>query len=182
MATISNLSIDQGTTFSTSVTVNSTAASTKLTAALTSSATTATVASTVEFPENGNLTVGNETIAYTGKTSTTFTGLTRGSSSTTAVAHVDQTIVTFDSAALNLTGYSTLAQLRKSYDSTTSTAFTSSLTSATDGIIALSLTAAQTAAITAGRYQWDLTITSGSSTVTRVVEGIAIINPSVSRS
>ena len=66
MATISNLSIDQGTTFSTSVTVNSTAASTKLTAALTSSATTATVASTVEFPENGTLSVENEKITYTG--------------------------------------------------------------------------------------------------------------------
>jgi len=182
MATISNLSIDQGTTFSTSVTVNSTAASTKLTAALTNSATTANVASTVEFPENGNLTVGNETIAYTGKTSTTFTGLTRGASSTTAIAHVDQTIVTFDSAALDLTGYSTLAQLRKSYDSSTATTITTSITSATDGIIALSLTDAQTAALSSGRYQWDLTITSGSSVVTRVVEGIAIINPSVSRS
>ena len=182
MATISNLSIDQGTTFSTSVTVNSTAASTKLTAALTNSATTANVASTVEFPENGNLTVENETIAYTGKTSSTFTGLTRGASSTTAIAHVDQIIVTFDSAALDLTGYSTLAQLRKSYDSSTATTITTSITSATDGIIALSLTDTQTAALSSGRYQWDLTITSGSSVVTRVVEGIAIINPSVSRS
>ena len=62
------------------------------------------MASTVEFPENGNLTVENETIAYTGKTSTTFTGLTRGSSSTTAAADKRIEVVgfsRFDSPTIN---------------------------------------------------------------------------------
>jgi len=50
---------------------------TYLTASLAAAATTATVASTAEFPGSGTLLIDQEIISYTGKTSTTFTGLTR---------------------------------------------------------------------------------------------------------
>lgn len=50
---------------------------TYLTASLAAGATTATVASTAEFPGSGTLLIDQEIISYTGKTSTTFTGLTR---------------------------------------------------------------------------------------------------------
>ncbi len=43
-----------------------------------------TVASTAGFAESGSLIIGTELITYTGKTATTFTGLTRGAFSTTA--------------------------------------------------------------------------------------------------
>ena len=50
----------------------------------TDSVTTITVASTSGFDSAGTIVVGNETITYTGTTSTTFTGATRGAGSTTA--------------------------------------------------------------------------------------------------
>jgi hypothetical protein len=48
-----------------------------LTASLAAGATTATVASTAEFPSSGVLLIDQEIISYSGKTATTFTGLTR---------------------------------------------------------------------------------------------------------
>lgn len=50
---------------------------TYLTASLAAGATTATVASTADFPSSGVLLIDQEIISYTGKTSTTFTGLAR---------------------------------------------------------------------------------------------------------
>ena len=41
-----------------------------------------------EFTSTGTIVIGTETITYTGVTSTTFTGATRGASSTTAAIHV----------------------------------------------------------------------------------------------
>ena len=67
--------------------------STTLDGALTDSATTITVASTTDFASSGTLFIGNEQITYTGTTSTTFTGATRGANSTTAVAHDSGTTV-----------------------------------------------------------------------------------------
>ena len=52
----------------------------------TDSVTTITVASTSGFDSAGTIVIGNETITYTGVTSTTFTGCTRGASSTTAAS------------------------------------------------------------------------------------------------
>ena len=67
--------------------------STTLDGALTDSATTITVASTTDFASAGTLFIGNEQITYTGTTSTTFTGATRGANSTTASAHDNGTTV-----------------------------------------------------------------------------------------
>jgi len=66
---------------------------TTLDGSLTDSATTVTVASTTGFDSAGTLHVGNEQITYTGTTSTTFTGATRGAGGTTAAAHSDATQV-----------------------------------------------------------------------------------------
>lgn len=56
-------------------------------ATLTNVATTVTVGSTASFPDTGYIQIEDEIIAYTGRTATTFTGLTRGKFGTTAVAH-----------------------------------------------------------------------------------------------
>ena len=64
---------------------------TTLDGALTDSATTVTVASTSGFDISGTLLIENEQKTYTGTTSTTFTGATRGANSTTAAAHSDGT-------------------------------------------------------------------------------------------
>lgn len=61
---------------------------TVLTGNLTNNSTTPIpVANTAEFAASGALLIGDELILYTGKTSTTFTGITRGAYSTTNVAH-----------------------------------------------------------------------------------------------
>ena len=85
-------------------------------------------------------------------------------------------------SALDLTNYTALAMIRKTYASSTSTTFTSTFASdRTTGQITISLTDTQTAALESGRYVYDLIITDSSGTKTRVVEGIATVNPSVSR-
>ena len=60
---------------------------TTLDGALTDSATTVTVASTTGFTSTGVIFILGEQISYTGITSTTFTGCTRGANSTTAASH-----------------------------------------------------------------------------------------------
>ena len=66
---------------------------TNLDGSLTDSATTITVNSTTGFDSSGTIFISNEQITYTGTTSTTFTGATRGANDTTASAHSDDTQV-----------------------------------------------------------------------------------------
>jgi len=66
---------------------------TTLDGALTDSATTITAASTTGFDSTGTIFIGNEQITYTGTSSTTFTGATRGANDTTASAHDSATQV-----------------------------------------------------------------------------------------
>jgi hypothetical protein len=67
---------------------------------VTATDTTVTVVSTASYPSSGTLLLEREAVTYTGKTATTFTGLTRGMFGTTAVAHADQTEV--DTYLLNV--------------------------------------------------------------------------------
>ena len=89
------------------------------------------------------------------------------------------TITDDDGNALNLTGYTGAAQLRKHYTSSNSVNFTVSITPAT-GEVTLSLTANATSNIVAGRYVYDCELTN-SGTVSRVLEGIVTITPEVTR-
>jgi len=92
-------------------------------------------------------------------------------------------VITLDDlngSAYNLTGYTANSQMRKSFYSSNATAtFTTSITPAT-GTITLSLTSAQTANITPGRYLYDTIITT-SGVVTRVLEGVVDVSPRVTR-
>lgn len=67
--------------------------STGLDGNLAASATVVTVASTSVFTAPGTIRVDSEDICYTGKTATTFTGVTRGCNSTTAAAHTTGAVV-----------------------------------------------------------------------------------------
>ena len=82
---------------------------------------------------------------------------------------------------VNLSGYSVAAQIRKSHQSTSSVAFTSSVSNASSGEITISLTPTQTTALEQGRYVYDVLITASGGTKTRVVEGQVTVNPSVTR-
>ena len=80
----------------------------------------------------------------------------------------------------NLTGYTTAAQMRKNYNSSTAVTFTTSQ-NGVYGAITLSLSAANTVSLEPGRYLYDVEITSGGGTVTRVVEGIVTVTPGMTR-
>tara|TARA_X000000950_G_scaffold127347_1_gene159261 strand:- start:2198 stop:2530 length:333 start_codon:yes stop_codon:yes gene_type:complete len=82
---------------------------------------------------------------------------------------------------LNLSGYTAASQIRKSYASSSASAtFTTSI-SASSGQVTMSLTDTQTSGLAAGRYLYDLNITSSASVTTRVVEGQVIVTPGVTR-
>ena len=82
---------------------------------------------------------------------------------------------------VNLYSYSASSQMRKSYYSSSATDITATVTGVANGEITLSITAANTASLTPGRYVYDLIIDDGANTITRVVEGIATVLPSVTR-
>ena len=84
--------------------------------------------------------------------------------------------------AINLYGYTAASQIRKSYYSTTATNFTASVTGVANGELTISMTAANTANMTPGRYLYDLVITSPTSIKTRVIEGIVVVLPGVTQS
>ena len=84
--------------------------------------------------------------------------------------------------SVNLTTYSASAQLRKSYYSSSANTLTATITGNANGQITLSMTAANTSSLTPGRYVYDLIIrNSTDNSVTRVVEGTAVVLPSVTR-
>ena len=74
--------------------------------------------------------------------------------------------------AVNLSGYAAASQIRKSYYSSSANNFTATVTGTANGEITISMTAANTANLTPGRYLYDLVITAPTGVKTRVVEGI----------
>ena len=81
----------------------------------------------------------------------------------------------------NLTNYTVTSQLRKNYTSTAYTTINATNNSPTNGIIVMSLTATQTAALKSGRYVYDLQIAAADGTVTRVIEGVLTLRPEVTK-
>lgn len=83
-------------------------------------------------------------------------------------------------SVIDLTGFTGASQIRKHFSSANSTAFTVGL-GGIQGTVALSMNAATTNSLVAGRYVYDVELTSSSNVVSRVVEGIVTITPSVTR-
>ena len=92
----------------------------------------------------------------------------------------DVTVKDAQDNAYNLTGYTANAKLSKGFASTRprTNMNTTIEPDATTGVVTLSLSATETAALDAERYVYDLEITSG-ATVTRVIEGIITVRPQV---
>ena len=73
--------------------------------------TTITVDATSGFTTTGTLLIGTEQITYTGVTTTTFTGCSRGANNTTAASHSDDAVVSqtwtsIDTGRTNATKFS----------------------------------------------------------------------------
>jgi hypothetical protein len=93
--------------------------------------------------------------------------------------------VTQGGSALNLSGYTAAMQVREAADST---AFLLSLSNGsgitlggTAGTIAVAITAAQSSAVNAGSYAYDLELTSSGGQVTRLLQGGFTVSGNVTR-
>ena len=84
-----------------------------------------------------------------------------------------------DGLTLDLTGFTSRGQIRKTYTSRNSISFTTSIPDPTSGNIQISLTNIQTATMKPGRYLYDVEIISTDNLVTRVVEGQVDIDPRI---
>ena len=83
---------------------------------------------------------------------------------------------------LDLTGYTAKGQVRRSYASTTAVDITCTVRApATSGILDISLSNAQTNAMKAGRYVYDVEITSSGGIKDRVLEGQLEVMPGVTQ-
>ena len=94
----------------------------------------------------------------------------------------DVTVKDSEGSVFDLTGYSASASLAKGYDCSfyDRTNFTCTIATPSTGVITLDLTADQTNALESGRYVYDVEILRASdSTITRVIEGIVTVSPSV---
>ena len=97
-------------------------------------------------------------------------------------------LVTYKEAgvAINLTGYTARMQVRSTLESASTVV---ELTTANGrialggaaGTITLTISATDTAALTAGRGVYDLELVSGSGIVTRLLQGVATISRNVTR-
>ena len=93
-----------------------------------------------------------------------------------------QLTVKENTSALNLTGYSVASLMRSTHDSSTVVGtFTCTISNASGGIISMAMTPAVTGAIEEGMYVYDLEITSGSGTVSRLLQGEVTVSPEVTR-
>jgi hypothetical protein len=93
-----------------------------------------------------------------------------------------QLTVKENDSALNLTGYSVASLMRSTHDSSTvAGTFTCTISNAVGGIIDMSMNPTTTGAIEEGMYVYDLEITAGSGTITRLLQGEVTVNPEVTR-
>jgi len=102
--------------------------------------------------------------------------------------HFSFSVVWKDStgAIVNLTGYTAELQIRSS---ATSSTVVQSLTTANgklvitgaQGKVTISMTPAETQALTLRRYVYDLRVVSGTGTATRLIEGSIQVSPEVTR-
>jgi hypothetical protein len=87
-----------------------------------------------------------------------------------------------ENGVTDLTGYSAVGHIRKHYSSATAVEFTCTFgTPRTNGKLTLSLDRITTGNMEAGRYVYDVELTSTANTVTRLVEGIVTVTPEVTR-
>jgi hypothetical protein len=85
-------------------------------------------------------------------------------------------------STLDLTGYSGCAQLKRYESSSKAANFVVSFSNdTTDGRVLVALAATVSAEIKPGKYFYDLLLRNAAGTITRVVEGTALVKKSVTR-
>ena len=97
-------------------------------------------------------------------------------------AHFDTSfyITNQDGTPLDMSGYIGEATMKKSYSATTKVPFTLSFVDRTLGHVQIALTSSESDALNRRRYVYDILLTSPNGYKTRVIEGLAEVNPGVS--
>ena len=90
------------------------------------------------------------------------------------------TIRNTNNSALNLTGYTAEAKIRKHPAATKFTAFTITFPDRINGVVKVALTDTSTSALEGGRYVYDLILISPNSYKTRPIQGNVLVVPGVS--
>ena len=80
---------------------------------------------------------------------------------------------------IDFSTYTANSQMRKAYTSNTAYVFAVSINS--NGTIILSMNAATTSSITAGRYMYDLEVQDVNGARSRLVEGMVTVTPEITR-
>jgi hypothetical protein len=96
------------------------------------------------------------------------------------------TTITLDDDAtgsrLNVVGYTAESQMKRSYYSANASAnLICTFTDSANGELTLSLPSGNTSNLTPNKYLFDVKITSGSNTVTRILEGVIVVTPQISK-
>ena len=93
------------------------------------------------------------------------------------------TLTNQDGTPMDLTDYTVKSQFRKSYQSSSAVNFTASIYDALAGQVLLKLDPSDTTDIQAGRYLYDIELTSPSPdfTKTRALEGLVILTPEITK-
>lgn len=86
-----------------------------------------------------------------------------------------------DGTPINLTGFTLKSQLRKSYQSSSAVDFNVSIYNASEGKIKMQLPASSSSGLIAGRYLYDVEITSPTNERKRALEGIVVLTPEITR-
>ena len=87
-----------------------------------------------------------------------------------------------DNAVVDISGDTFEGQVRKRHNSTdTEASFTISITDAANGKVSVTIPEATTDGMDAGEYVYDITWTPSASNKVRLLEGIAVVSPGVTR-
>jgi hypothetical protein len=86
-----------------------------------------------------------------------------------------------DGNPINLIGFTVASQIRKSYGSLNAYSFTTSVYDAATGKVRILLPAETSSSIKPGRYLYDIEITSSIGEKLRVLEGIVLITPEITK-
>ena len=91
------------------------------------------------------------------------------------------TVSNSDGTPLDLAGYTVASQMRKSYASSVAYNFTASISNPAAGRVKIELSSAQSRDIPAGKYLYDVEVANPQGERTRVVEGMVIVTPEVTK-
>ena len=84
-------------------------------------------------------------------------------------------------SAKDLTNHTAAAQMRKHAAAVGVTTFTTTIVNAAAGQIRIGLTTSQTAELKPGRYVYDLMLTAPDNSMTRIIEGMALVREGVTK-